>query len=429
MSTSFPRMITIRQNLTRSAPFDIRNSIREQLTQKFADRIMPGARIAVGVGSRGIANLQQIVAGVVGWLKDHEAEPFIVPAMGSHGGATAEGQAGVLSDYGITEPLVGAPVRASMEVTPIGSTDDGVEVYFSSEARSADGILVVNRIKPHTDFSGKIGSGILKMIAIGLGKRMGAGNCHTAFILRGHEQVIRKVANVSLDRAPILGGVAILEDQFHETASVTILRKEEIETEEIRLFTKARQLMPSLPIDDIDLLIVDQIGKNISGAGMDPNIIGRSVYGYTSQGPSASAMSPVKIKRIFVRDLTPESHGNAAGIGLADLTTARLVRSMDRQATSINAITSRALLMAKVPVYFENDAEAISGAIASLGISDPKTARVARILDTLSLEHLQVAEAFAATLAEQGNVSALERPQDMKFDSSENLIPFARKTH
>jgi hypothetical protein len=425
MSANFPRMFTIRQNLPHSAPFDIPANVQNQLAQKLTARIMPGARIAVTVGSRGISNLQQIVSVVVNWLKQRGAMPFIVPAMGSHGGATPEGQADVLADYGITEEKIGAPVRASLEVKHLGSTDDGVDVYFSSEALSADGILLINRIKPHTDFSGSIGSGILKMIAIGLGKRMGAGACHTAFTLRGHEQVIRKVAGVSLRRTPILGAVAILEDQFHETANVVTLGKEEIEVQEEQLFAQARRLMPRLPIDDIDFLIIDRMGKNISGSGMDPNIIGRSVYGYTSQGPSVNSLSPVKIKRIFVRDLTAESHGNAVGIGLADLTTSRLVRAMNPQATYVNALTSMAPLIAKIPIYFETDSEAITGGLASLGISDASAARVVRIADTLSLELLQVAESYSGQLAEKGDLTVLDKPQEMKFDPHENLLPFA----
>jgi hypothetical protein len=417
-------MFTIRQNLPRSAPIDICTSVQNQLAQKFTSQITPGQRIAVAVGSRGITNLQQVVSAAVDWLKHRGATPFIVPAMGSHGGATPEGQAGVLADYGITGESVGAPVMASMDVKLLGCTDDGVDVYFSTEALSADGILLVNRVKPHTDFSGNIGSGILKMITVGLGKRMGASACHVAFALRGHEQVIRKVASVTLQCTPILGGVAILEDQFHETAQIAVLGKEEIEAGEEQLFVQAKQLMPSLPFEDIDFLIVDQMGKNISGSGMDPNIIGRSVYGYMSQGPSVSALSSVKIRRIFVRDLTPESHGNAVGIGLADLTTSRLVRAMDPRAIYVNALTSLAPIIAKIPIYFETDSEAIAWGLASLGMPDTRTARVVRIASTLSLEVMQVSEAYFDRLAHEGEIAALDDPQEMKFDSHQNLLPF-----
>ena len=424
MSVNFPRMFTIRQNLPRSARIDIRASVQNQLAQKLTSRITPGARIAVAVGSRGITNLRQIVSVAVDWLKERGATPFIVPAMGSHGGATPDGQSSVLADYGIIEESVRAPLKASMDVKLLGRTDDGVDVYFSSEALSADGILLVNRIKPHTDFSGAIGSGLLKMITVGLGKRTGANACHIAFALRGHEQVIRKVASVTLKCTPILGGVAILEDQFHETAQITVLGKEEIVAGEEQLFAQAKLLMPSLSFEDIDFLIVDQMGKNISGAGMDPNIIGRSVYGYMSQGPSVNALSSVRIRRIFVRDLTPESHGNAAGIGLADLTTTRLVRAMDPHAMYVNALTAMAPIIAKTPIYFETDSAAIEWGLGSLGMSDTATARVVRIASTLSLEVMQVAETYFDQLPQDKKITALDKPHEIKFDSHQNLLPF-----
>jgi hypothetical protein len=424
MSVNLPRMFTIRQKLQHAAPIGIRATVQNQLSEKLASRIAPGARIAVTAGSRGISNLQGVVSAAVDWLKEKGAVPFIVPAMGSHGGATAEGQASVLADYGVSERTMGVPVRASMEVKLLGRTDDGVDVFFSAEALSADGILLINRVKPHTDFSGKIGSGLQKMLAIGLGKQIGASACHTAFALRGHEQVIRKVASVTLKNAPILGGVAILEDQFHETAQIAVLGKEEIVAGEEQLFAKARKFMPSLPFEDIDFLIVDQMGKNISGAGMDPNIIGRSVYGYMSQGPNASSLAAVNIRRIFVRDLTPESHGNAIGIGLADLTTSRLIRAMDPQAIYINALTALAPLMAKTPIHFETDSEAINWGLTSLGLPDISAARVVRVANTLSLEVMQAAEAFSDRVTHSEEITALDQPQEMKFDSHQNLLPF-----
>jgi hypothetical protein len=425
MSVKFPRMVTVRQSFPHSAPFDIRATVQDQLAQKLGSRIQPGARIAVAVGSRGISNLPLIVSVAVNWLKERGALPFIIPAMGSHGGATPEGQAGILSGYGINEETMGVPIRASLEVKLLGATDDGTEVYCSTEALSADGILLINRVKPHTDFSGKIGSGLLKIITIGLGKRMGAGTCHAAFAALGHERVIRKVSGLSLRCAPILGGVAILEDQAHESADVVVLGNEEMEAQEEQLFARAKDLMPKLPFEDIDFLIVDRMGKNISGGGMDPNIIGRSVYGYSSMGPSLVSMSSARIKRIFVRDLTEESHGNAIGVGLADMTTARLVRAMNPQATYVNALTGLAPLMAKIPMYFETDSEAITCGLASLGIPDTSAARVVRIADTLSLELLQVAETYSDQLAQREDITALDKPQEMKFDPQENLLPIS----
>lgn len=425
MSVSLPRMIRIRQRFPNSPPLDICAAVEGQLTEKLSSRIKPGDRIAVAVGSRGITNLKEIVSLVVGWLEGKGAQPFIVPAMGSHGGATPEGQAEILAGYGICEQSIRATVRASLEVELLGRTDDGVDVYFSSEALRADGIVVINRVKPHTDFSGKIGSGILKMIAIGLGKRVGAGTCHAAAVWRGHEHVIRKVAGVSLQRAPILGGVAILENHSHETFKIVVLKNEDIEVQEEQLFAQAKGLMPRLPFDDIDFLVVDRMGKNISGAGMDPNIIGRGVHGYSSLRSSDNSMSSPRIGRIFVRDLTPETHGNAIGVGLADLTTSRLVRAMNPHATFINALTAMSLLAAKTPIHFETDREAITCGLASLAIPDTSAARVVRIADTLSLEVLEVAEAYSNLLTQRGNLTVLDGPEEMKFDSSDNLLPFS----
>jgi hypothetical protein len=424
MSVNFPRMFMIRQDLPHSSPLDIRATVQSQLALKIGSRVAPGARIAVTAGSRGISNLQEIVRATVDWLKERGAAPFIVPAMGSHGGATAEGQASVVADYGITEPLVGAPIKASMDTKFLGVTDDGLDVYFSAEALGADGILVVNRVKPHTDFSGKIGSGILKMITIGLGKRTGASASHKAFALRGHEAVIRSVAGFSLEHAPILGGIAILEDARHETAQVSVLAREEIVTGEEQLFAQAKQLMPRLPFEEIDFLIIDQMGKNISGAGMDPNIIGRSVYGYMSQGPAVNPMSTVKIRRIFVRDLTPESHGNAIGVGLADFATSRLIRAMDPRSMYVNALTALSPLMVKTPIHFEADSEIITWGLASLGITEGRSARVVRISSTLALETMQVAEAFSEEVASDQKLTTLNPPEEMQFDSQQNLLPF-----
>jgi hypothetical protein len=425
MNVAFPRMMRVQQKFPSSPPLDIRSAVETQLDEQMSSRVPSGARIGVTVGSRGITDLKQVVLAVVGWLKRKGAHPFIIPAMGSHGGATPEGQAEILEGYGISEPQVGAPIRASLEVELVGRTDSGVDVYCSSEALRADGVLVINRIKPHTDFSGNIGSGILKMIAIGLGKRTGAATCHAAAVWQGYERVIRQVAGVSLRQAPILGAIAILENQFHSISKIIVLRKEDIEVQEEQLLLQAKSLMPRLPFEDIDFLIVDRMGKNISGAGMDPNIIGRSIHGYSSLRFGDSSTPAPHIGRIFVRDLTPEAHGNATGVGLADLTTTRLVRATDPHATFINALTSMTPLSAKMPIYFETDREAISSGLASLAIPDTSLARVVRIADTLSLEILQVAEAYSELLAQREDLMKLDDPEEMKFNSSDNLLPLS----
>jgi hypothetical protein len=405
-----------------SPPIDIPSVVRNEFkAQDVLSRLQPGAQIAVGVGSRGISNIKNIVGEVLAALKTAAAKPFIIPAMGSHGGATPEGQIGVLESYGITEQSMGVPIRASMEVERIGTSADGVEVFCSVEALRSDGIVIVNRVKPHTDFTGTHGSGVMKMIVIGLGKRAGAATCHGAAARLGFERVIRAIARVTLSRAPILCGVAIVENQFHETARIAVLKPAEIEEREKELLEEARRLFPRLPFDDIDVLIVDRLGKNISGSGMDPNVTGRWVHGYSTSLADDNRQSP-RIRRIFVRDLTPETHGNAIGIGFADITTTRLVNAMDKQVTYVNAMTSLTPHGAKIPIHFDTDREAITQALASLAIPDVRQAKVVRIADTLALVNLEVSEAFNNAVRQRNDLEALGGLGEMKFDSTDNLF-------
>jgi hypothetical protein len=421
----FPRMIQARQTFPSTPPVDIISTVAREL-EPLRPRLKPGARIAVAVGSRGITNLQSIVSAVIEFLKKGGAYPFIIPAMGSHGGATPEGQAGILAEYGITEPNLGVPIKASLEVKLLGKSADDVEVYCSTEALQSDGILLVNRIKPHTDFQGNLGSGILKMSVIGLGKRTGAAAMHVAANWHGHERVIRNVATVMLQSAPILGGLAILENQFHETAKLTLLPPENIAAREEALLLESRALFPTLPFEEIDLLIIDQIGKNISGAGMDPNVIGRSVHGYSSALPRGPRPAPF-IRRIFARDLTPETHGNAIGIGFADFTTTRLVRAMDLKSTYINSLTSMTPQGAKIPIYFETDREVLRHALTSLAIPEVKAAKVVRIRNTLSLFDLQFSEQYVVEGIAPKNLECELHPEPMEFDPSGNLTPFVER--
>src|SRR5437867_2756099 len=424
MSTpiSFPRMFAVRQKFPVSQPLDIPASVQHEFkAQNVLSRLKPGAQIAVAVGSRGITKIKNIVAAVLDELKAAGAKPFIIPAMGSHGGATPEGQIGVLESYGITERSMAVPIRASMEVEHIGSSADGVEVFCSVEALRSDGIVIVNRVKPHTDFTGTHGSGVMKMIVIGLGKRTGAATCHGAAARLGFERVIRGVARVTLRRAPILCGVAIVENQFHDTARIAVLNPAEIETREKELLEEARRLMPRLPFDDIDVLIVDRLGNNVSGSGMDPNVTGRWVHGYSTCLADDNRQSP-RIRRIFVRDLTPETHGNAIGIGFADITTTRLVNAMDKRVTYVNAMTSLTPHGAKISIHFDTDRQAIEQALASLAIPDVRQAKVVRIADTLSLVNLEVSEAFDNAVRERNDLEAVGELAEMKFDLTDNLV-------
>jgi len=339
--------------------------------------------------------------------------------MGSHGGGTADGQSSLLSEYGITEKRLGVPLRATMDVESIGSTADGLPVVCSAEALRADAVLLVSRIKPHTDFGGALGSGLLKMLVVGLGKHVGAANFHRAAARFGHEHVLRQAARVLKERLPLLGGLAIIEDQRHETARIEFVPAVDLERREEALCSEARALMPTLPFATVDLLIVDRMGKNISGTGMDPAVIGRLVHGY-SLSEAADQPAP-RVRRLFVRDLTPESHGNAIGLGLADFTTSRLVRAMEPRVTAINALTALSLQGAKIPIHFETDREAIVQALATLPFTDAQTVRVVRIRDTLSVDRLQVSEACWAAPEAVGRLEPLGEPEEMQFDAAGNL--------
>lgn len=420
MNDALPRMMRVHQRFPETPPLDIRNVLAAEF-EKVRPRIVPGSSVAVGVGSRGITGLSEIVGGMLDLLKRAGAHPFIVPAMGSHGGATSEGQRALLADYGITEASMAVPIRSSMAVREIG-TAKGQPVYCSEDALGADGILLINRVKPHTDFGGRLGSGIIKMSVIGLGKHAGAAAMHRAASRAGYEPTLRAMARVILDNTPVLGGVAILENQRHDTARIAILPKESIEEGEDLLQVQARDWMPKLPFDEIDLLIIDRFGKNISGAGMDPNVIGRGVHGYSSELMRVGQASPF-IRRLFARDLTPETHGNAIGIGLADLTTSRVVRGMDARATYVNALTALTPQGAKIPIHFETDREAIQQALASLALADPRTARVVRIQDTLSLETLEISESLAGDVSNRPELSTSEPARAMEFNDDGNLLP------
>jgi Lactate racemase N-terminal domain len=385
-------------------------------------QIKPGMTIALGVGSRGITNLKAIVEAALAVLINAGARPFIVPAMGSHGGATAEGQLEMLAGYGVTSESMGVPIESSMEVKKIGTALDGLDVVFSAPALSADGVVVLNRVKPHTDFRGTLGSGIQKMLVIGFGKQVGAGNAHRAAAHLGYEPVLRGFANTILGAAPIFCGIALVEDQHHQTAEIAVIRPENIVREEARLFQKAESLLARLPFADVDLLIIDRMGKDISGSGMDTNVIGRDITGYISSLHPDGPVTP-RVSRIFVRDLTPASNGNGIGIGMADFTTARLVKALNLQYTYMNALTSLGLLPAKIPISFESDREGIEAALSSLAAEDRADLRVVRIADTLNVERFQASEACVPAVNGRPGITTAGTAREMEFDGAGNLLP------
>jgi len=420
MTDEFPQMFRVRQQFNATPPVDVAASVADGFAA-IRGQLKPGMRVAVGVGSRGISNLAKVVAALIGELKSAGAEPFILPAMGSHGGATPEGQAGLLADYGVTEASMGVPVRASMEAGSLGQVEGGQDVPWSREALAADGVIVINRVKPHTDFAGPMGSGLTKMLVVGLGKHAGASAYHAAALTLGYEAALMRLAKVVFARAPILGGVAIVENAMHDTARVEVLAADAIPGREPELCAEAATMMPALPFDEIDLLIVDQIGKNISGTGMDTNIIGR-MYQFGSPEPAVPNIGIISIHSI-TKPSHGETHGNAIGIGLAEATTKRLVAGVDAAALRTNVLTSRAVQCAKLPMDFATDAEAIRAMLASLPDSDPAKARVVRIRDTLSLGTLDVAAALAAEVAAHPAVEPLGQAEPMQFGVDGNLSP------
>ena len=413
---NFPSMVKIRQHFNTTMISDIPAEIHSEFVKLGPQNtISPGRMVAITAGSRGIYKISEIIKALVSELRSIGAKPFIVPAMGSHGGATVEGQKEILNHYGITEELVGAPIKASMEVTRIGETPDGIPVFIDKIASQADHIVVVNRVKPHTDFVGDLESGLMKMMAIGLGKQAAADLYHNEFIRFGHFPIIISVARTIIENSPIAFGIAVVENQRDETHIIKFIPPREIEETEKELLVVAKRLLPTIPFDEIDILIVNEMGKNISGAGIDQNVIGRTVIPYH--------VVPDKphIGRIIVRDLTPDSDGNACGIGNVDFTTKRLVDKIDLDATNINAITSSCPESVRIPPYYNSDLEILSAAFKTIPVGDPKNARIVHIQNSLRLEDLYISEAMIPEAQDMKDISVIGEIEPMEFDQEDNL--------
>ena len=384
LKMQLPKMIKVRQKFAKEHIQNIEEVVCQELGQeKIRALIKPGQKIALAVGSRGINNLSRIVKETVVFLKGLGAEPFIVPAMGSHGGATAEGQLEVLHGFGIDEKSMGVPIKSSMEVVLLGNTPQGIPAYMDKNAREADMVVLINRVKPHTNFRGPIESGLCKMCAIGLGKHIGCSRLHEEG-WPDFSRVVETVAEIFIQKANIGFGLAILENAYDETAEIKAVTKDEILAKEPELQAKAKEMMPALLVPDMDVLVVEQLGKNISGAGMDPNIIGRSDLAYCYTGP--------KIKRIVVLDLSEMTHGNASGIGMADFTTKTVFDKLDLPATYANMIAAGAPELANIPIVMETERESIIAAVRCCGRIDANGPRIVKIQDTLNLGEIWVSE-------------------------------------
>jgi len=406
----------VRQTFRTDRLTDIEGSAAEELARCAVD-LRPGSRIAIAVGSRGIANLEQFVRTVVQWVRQHGAEPFIVPAMGSHGGATAEGQRDVLAGYGVTEENVGCPVRSSMAVIELPQGDLPTKVFLDREAAAADGTILINRVKMHTSFRGRYESGLMKMTAIGLGKHAQAQAIHRLGV-EGLREVMPRVARQILAHGNIVLGLAIVENAYDEPMLVRAIRGPDIPTEEPALLDVARANMPGLPVDRLDVLIVDEIGKDISGLGMDPNVIGRLKI----RGQPEPDRPDIRI--ITIHDLSAGSHGNAIGMGLADIATRRLFYKISFKSTYANVLTTTFLERAKVPIVAETDREAVETALEACGVVAPADVRLIRIRNTLRLDQLQVSPAVLSDVQSLPRIEVLS-PAESLFDAGDTLRPWA----
>src|SRR6202163_3266770 len=409
----------VRDTLEIPAIADVRTAARDALAPVLAAaRLRPGARVAITAGSRGIARIEAILRGACDAVRAAGGSPFLVAAMGSHGGGTGEGQRSMLEHLGVTEASVGAPIESEIDVVDVTRTaEHGIDVVCDTRAARADAIVVVGRVKPHTDFTGTIESGMLKMTAIGLGKPSGAARYHAAFARFGYEPIIREVAAALMERVPVVAGLAVVEDNRGGTNAVEAFAPDAIVAGEERLLLRARDLMPKLPFAALDLLIVDRMGKNFSGTGMDTNVTGRAVNGRTQKVPE-----PV-IKQLYVRELTPESDGNATGIGLADFCTRRLADAIDWGGTYLNALTAPHPAAVRLPVVCDNDRDAIRHALNAAGVEDAAHARVARVSDTLHIETFAASTAALAALRGDGRY-AVGVETDALSLAGDDLAPF-----
>ena len=413
-SVALPKMARVSQTFPRPALGDVAMETRRQLSREAIRAcVHPGMKIAVTVGSRGVANVALVTREIVAALRDAGAEPFIIPAMGSHGGATAEGQAAIVREYGVTETYVGCPIRATMEVTQIGTLMDGKPIYIDRYAAEADGIVPVNRIKAHTAFHGRYESGVMKMMAIGLGKQKGAEAVHRDGILHLGPNVEKMAEGIRV-RAPILFGVGLVENAYDETMLVRAMTREEIPAVEPELLAIAKQHMARILLTETDVLLVDYIGKNISGEGMDPNLTGRYIVPTLSGGIQSQVLG--------VLDITPETLGNCVGLGMADVCARRVVDKISLDNTYPNSLTSTVTCLCKIPMYFDNHRLTAQAAVKMTPGKAPEDVRVIRIRDTLSMGSLEVSENLLPLVERTDGMRVEDKPRAMAFNEYGDLF-------
>jgi hypothetical protein len=414
----YPETFRVRQTFERPQIENVGDEVAKQLaTLSLKQQVQPGQSVAITAGSRGIANIALIVKGIVDHVSQIGAVPFIVPAMGSHGAGTAEGQRGILATYGITEEFCGCEIRASMETVVVCQAAEGFPVHFDTHAFNADHVVVCGRIKPHTNFVGDIESGLMKMMLIGLGKHNGARIYHRAIKDYSFAQIVRSVAREVLAKCSIVAGVGIVENGYDETAKIAAVRPAEFEDREKELLLLAKQWMPRLPFSTADVLLVDEIGKNVSGSGLDTNVVGRKYLSHQAREDEFP-----RIKNIVVRGLTDQTHGNATGIGMVEFALSRAINAMDFHATQTNCLTGGSATGAMIPMHFETDREVLDATLPLIGLTEPADARLMWIRNTLQVAELECSAVYLDELEGRTDLEVLTEPRPLPFDDG-GMLP------
>jgi hypothetical protein len=415
--SAFPQIFRVRQTFETTHVADVPAEVERQLARlELRNSVRQGQSVAITAGSRGIANIAVITKAIVDHLKRLGAKPFIVPAMGSHGGGTAEGQRHVIESYGITEQFVGCPIRSSMETVVVGRAAEGFPIHFDRLAFEADHVVVCNRIKPHTGFAGSIESGLMKMLLIGLGKCEGATVYHRAIRDFTFEQILRSAAAEVLAKCRILAGVGIVENAYDQAGRIEAVRPAEMETRERELLALAKRWLPRLPFDNVDVLLIDQIGKDISGTGLDPNVVGRKFNDHQA----IDGEFP-KVRRIALRGLTPATHGNAIGMGMTEFCRSRLLEQIDPVATRLNGLISGHIAAVMQPLDYPTDREMLEAALGTIGLVAPPDAKLLWIADTLHLGEVECAAAYLDEARQRSDLTILSEPRRLAFDKHGNL--------
>jgi lactate racemase-like protein len=418
---TYPKIAEIKQSLDDTRIDDVAAAVASEMNRiGLAARIAPGVRVAITAGSRGINDMVAVLRATASEIKAIGADPIIVPSMGSHGGASAEGQESMLEGLGVTLETIGAPVVSSMDVVDLGHTEEGIPVVLSRDAMACDHIVVVNRIKPHTEFTGRIESGLTKMMVIGLGKHQGAIKAHSWAVKFGYERTLISAGAHIIENAPIALGIGIVENGFNQTARIEAVTPEDFISGEERLLAIARQTCPHLPFDKLDILIVDEAGKEISGTGMDTKVIGRIMNIYEPP------LDHPHITRIVLRDLTEKSHGNGLGIGLADFVTGRVADKLNRDDTDVNCVTAVTPEKGRLPIIGRTDQVAIDYAFASAGPVTAGDVRLCWIRNTAAMDRMFVSEALLDEVAAGPGLDVVSGLADMVFDADGNLLPPGR---